>query len=246
MALQEDFEKTGNWLFRHRSRLPLVVVVILLFSMRKYHYPGHSETMDHIWEVICVLVGFLGLGIRILTVGHTPSGTSGRNANKQIAEYLNTTGMYSIARNPLYLGNFFMGLSVALFPFRWWLIIIYSLAFWLYYERIIYAEEAFLRNKFGNAFLEWANKTPVFIPNLSLYRRADLPFSLRNILKREYNGFFIVISALFSLEIIGDFIVKGKPDFELGWILLLSIGFTVWLILRSFKKYTRLLDVEGR
>jgi len=72
-----------------------------------------------------------------------------------------------------------MGLSVALFPSRWWLIIFYSLAFWLYNERMIYAEVTFLRTKFGNVFLVWANKTPVFISNLSLYRRANLPFLLK-------------------------------------------------------------------
>jgi len=58
MALQEDFEKKGNWLFRHRSRLPLVVVILLL-SMRKCNFPGQSETMDHVQEVIYVLVIFL-------------------------------------------------------------------------------------------------------------------------------------------------------------------------------------------
>lgn len=139
-----------------------------------------------------------------------------------------------------------MGLGIALFAYLWWLTLIYILAFWLYYERIIFAEEAYLRNKFGIDYLEWANKTPVFIPKISQYRKANLPFSLRNVLKREYNGFFAVIVTFFILETFGEIFAKGRLEFDLGWILLSGIGFIVWLTLRTLKKYTRILNVEGR
>lgn len=45
-----------------------------------------------------------------------------------------------------------------------WLFILFIFVFWMYYERIIYAEEVFLRQKFGNTYLKWAEKTPVFMP----------------------------------------------------------------------------------
>jgi len=246
MALREEFERTGNWLFRWRSYLPLVVIGIVLLALREYEYPGHSESLDHLWEVLCLIVSFFGLGIRIFTIGYSPKGTSGRNTKKQVAETLNTTGTYSVVRNPLYLGNFFMGLGIVLFAHFWWLTLIYILVFWLYYERIIFAEEAYLRNKFGNEYLEWANKTPVIIPKFSQYRRADLPFSLRNVLRREYSGFFAVIVTLFILETFGELSAEGKLEFDLGWILLLGIGFIAWLTLRTLKKYTTILNVEGR
>ena len=101
------------------------------------------------------------LAIRAYTIGHTPKGTSGRNTKKQVANALNTTGAYSLVRNPLYLGIFFMGLGVALFAHLWWLTLIYVLAFWLYYERVIFAEEAYLRDKFGAEYLSWADRTPI-------------------------------------------------------------------------------------
>jgi protein-S-isoprenylcysteine O-methyltransferase Ste14 len=246
MPLREDFESTGQWLFRWRSYLPVIMIGIFMLALREYEYPGQSESLDHLWEAICLLISFTGLAIRIFTIGHTPKGTSGRNSKEQIADTLNITGAYSIVRNPLYLGNFFMGLGIALFAHLWWLTLIYILVFWLYYERIIFAEEAYLRKKFHNAYLEWATKTPAFIPIFSQYKKADLPFSVINVLRREYNGFFAVIIVMFLLEVLGDFLAEGVFDFDLGWIWLIGISFTVWMVLRCLKKYTGFLDVEGR
>jgi protein-S-isoprenylcysteine O-methyltransferase Ste14 len=72
-----------------------------------------------------------------------------------VAEVLNTTWMYSLVRNPLYLGNFIIWLGLALFINVWWCTIIVILSFILFYERIIFAEEKFLREKFGKTF-KWA------------------------------------------------------------------------------------------
>ena len=246
MALKEEFESTGGWLFRWRSYLPLGMIGIFLLALRGYEYPGHSEYLDELWEVSCLIVSFLGLGIRAFTVGHAPRGTSGRNTREQVADTLNTSGAYSVVRNPLYLGNFFMGLGIALFAHLWWLALIYMLVFWIYYERIIFAEEAYLRNKFGDEYLSWAGATPAFFPKFSNYRKPDLPFSVRNVLKREYNGFFAVILVMFVLEAVGDLIYAGKFENDLMWDVLLGIGFLVWTTLRMLKKHTVLLNVDGR
>jgi len=246
MALREQFESTGNWLFRWRSYLPLVFVGLFLLVLREYEHPGNSEMSDHLWEAFCLIITFFGFGIRAFTIGHAPKGTSGRNTEKQVANTLNTTGMYSVVRNPLYLGNLFMGLGIALFVHLWWFTLIYVLVFWLYYERIIFAEEAYLRNKFGFEYMEWANSTPVFIPKLSKYRKANLPFSLKNVLKREHNSFLTAIAVMFILETFGELFAEGEFDFDLGWILFLGIGFIAWLSLRTLRKHTTFLDVEGR
>lgn len=106
MTLQEEFELSGSWLFQWRSYLPLGLIGVVLMAMRGYRYPGDSETLDHLWEALCLLISLFGLGIRIVTVGHTPEATSGRNTKRQVVGTLNTTGMYSLVRHPLYLGNF--------------------------------------------------------------------------------------------------------------------------------------------
>lgn len=246
MALQEEFERSGSWLFQWRSYLPLSLIGVVLLAMREFHYPGGSKTLDHLWESVCLLISFFGLGIRVFTVGHTSQATSGRNTKRQVADTLNTTGIYSVVRHPLYLGNFFMFLGVVLFAHLWWLTFIYILAFWLYYERIMFAEEAFLRKKFGDEYMTWANNTPAFIPRFRNYRKPDLPFSLKKVLRKEYNGFFSVIIVMFILEHLGEIALNGKLELDLHWTILLSLGFIVWATLRILKKKTTLLKEHDR
>lgn len=246
MPLREEFENSGAHLFRWRSYLPLVAIGIFLLAFRHYTYPGNSEKLDVIWDAVCIAVSYFGLAIRILTIGYTPKGTSGRNTREQRANVLNTSGIYSTVRNPLYLGNFFMGLGIALFAHFWWLTLIYILVFWLYYERIMFAEEAFLRTKFGEEYMTWATVTPAFLPRFRNYMKPSASFSLKNVLRREYNGGFAVILVLFLFEQIGNWRVERRLIFDTYWIVLVSAGFVIWFVLRALKRHTALLNVDGR
>jgi len=246
MALKEEFVKTGNWLFRWRSYLPLLLIGILLMALRDSEYPGHSEAFENYWEIFCLAISFLGLGIRIFTIGHAPKRTSGRNTREQVADTLNTAGIYSLVRHPLYLGNFLILLGISLFAGLSWLTLICILTFWLYYERIMFAEEEFLRNRFGKDYEEWANKTPAFIPKLSGWKTPTLPFLIKNVLRREYNGFFVIIVMFTMLEVAGDIFEEGKLELDLTWGLIFSVGFIVWIVLRTLKKKTNILSVVGR
>ena len=45
MALREDFERSGIWLFRWRSYLPIFLIGILLIGFRHFSYPfGRHES----------------------------------------------------------------------------------------------------------------------------------------------------------------------------------------------------------
>ncbi len=199
MALTEEFEKTGNWLFRWRSYLPVVFIGILFLAADKYEYFRNSEYLNNFWQIFCLGVGFFGLFIRMFTICQTPEATSGRNTKEQVANTLNTTGIYSAVRNPLYLGNFFMGIGAVLVFHQWVIALIYVLFFWLYYERIIFAEESYLKKKFGKSYMDWSNKTPAFIPRFRQYKKAEVSFSLKRILRQEYNSMFALIIVMFAL-----------------------------------------------
>ncbi|MBU1712559.1 MAG: isoprenylcysteine carboxylmethyltransferase family protein [Proteobacteria bacterium] len=246
MSLKEEFEKTGNWLFRWRSYLPLLLIGMLLVNLRNFEFIGQQESTDDLWEIFCLAVSFLGLGVRILTIGHTPRKTSGRNTSKQVADKLNTTGIYSLVRHPLYLGNFIIWLGISLFAHLWWLTLICTLVFWIYYERIMFAEEEFLKKKFGKEYEDWAGNTPAFIPKMKGWKKPDLPFSMKKVLKGEYNGFFGIIAVFTILEVVGDYFAEGKLELDLMWSLIFGTGFVVFVMLRTLKKRTNILSEKER
>jgi hypothetical protein len=186
------------------------------------------------------------LFFRILVVGHTPQNTSGRNTREQIAEVLNTTGWYSVVRHPLYLGNYLMGLGIALFPFVWWMPVIYTLSFALYYERIMVAEEDFIRDKFGEDFEKWSEVTPGFFPAFSKWDSPSLEFSFKNILRREYSSLFALVLCFSILDLIGNYLVEQRFYLVPVWNNLFWITLAVYLILRTLKRHTTMLDVKGR
>nr|MBI1229028.1 DUF1295 domain-containing protein [Cytophagales bacterium] len=251
MALQEELEKQGNWLFKYRSFLPLIVLSIgsLLFLRTKF-YPETFFLEETVYEeyylLFALLVSLLGLSIRIYTVARTPRNTSGRNTNQgQVADSLNTTGIYSIVRHPLYVGNFLMWLGPALLTGHFWFIIAFILFYWVYYERIMYAEEQFLRKKFGDKYLAWAKNVPAFIPCFENFVKSELPFSWKKVLRKEKNGLFALFLIFAVFDVAGDFI-QNKTDYN-DFLIAMCIltGFT-YVALKFFKNKTMLLNEIDR
>jgi hypothetical protein len=182
------------------------------------------------------------LFIRVMTVGYVPRGTSGRNTKKQVAEVLNTTGMYSMVRHPLYVGNFIMWLGISLFFHLWWFTLLIGLIFWVYYEKIMYAEEEFLKKKFGDQFLIWAEKTPAFIPDFSLWQAPQRQFSVKSALKREYASFFAMIIIFTCLRILCSLRIDKTLRLEPMWAGIFFVSLIFYLIVRFLKKKTHVLD----
>lgn len=192
------------------------------------------------------ILSVLGALLRAYTIGTTPRGTSGRNTREQVAESLNTSGIYSVVRHPLYLGNYLMWIGIVFFTQNFNFVIIVSLLYWIYYERIMFAEERFLERKFGNAYLEWSKKAPAFFPRVSQFRKSETSFSLRSVLRREYSGILATVFGFLYVEfLIGWFrwntIAIGK---NLIWFFIVILLITI--ILRTVKHNTKLLNEEGR
>ena len=245
MALIHELEKTGNWLFKRRSWLPVFLVFSGFIIM--YLVKDHNISYRPGEEMVFIGISLLGQVIRILTVGFAPGNTSGRNtANGQIADEINVTGIYSVVRHPLYAGNFFMWLGPALFMRSAWFVIVFTLVYWIYYERIMFAEEQFLRRKFGEAYDKWSDNVRAVFPSFRKYLPPALTFSLRTVLRREYNSFINIFVIFTALDLFRNFIITGRLQIAplYGWAGVTAL--LIWIVLRTIHKTTSWFTVEGR
>ena len=119
----------------------------------------------------------------------------------------------------------------------------------------MFAEEQFLRGKFGQAYLDWAAGVPAFWPALGRWKSPEVGFSLRNVLKREYNGFFAMFLSFAWVDGLhgfrashmdGAFFSSPACIFQDFWAYALALAFAIFIVLRTLKKATKVLDVEGR
>lgn len=250
MALQEDFELQGRWLFRNRGWLPVLLLAagLAVFTVEDFVSGTCFSVMPSLWhwyEWLCLAVSMAGLAARAYIVGHTPAGTSGRNTKRQVADSLNTTGAYSVVRHPLYFANFLIYLGIAMLTGSYAFVLVFVLAFWLYYERIMYAEECFLRQKFGAAYTDWAAATPAFIPCLSGFRRCALGFSWKKVVKKEKNGLFAIMLVFSVFDYVNATFGRGQTV-NAPLLSLAAVSGFAYIILKVIKRHTSWLDEAGR
>lgn len=245
MILQEEFLKQGNWLFRYRGTLPLIIILVgfIVYSIEIYsekHFFIFTTNCFDLYLFCCILISLIGYCIRIYTAGYTPKKTSGRNVKRQVADTLNTTGLYSIVRHPLYLGNFFMWLGPILFVGNFWFAVSVCFIYWFYYERIMFAEEGFLINKFGKQYLDWANKTPAIVPNFKFFVSPNISFSLKKVFMKEKNGILAVFMIFSLYDLIGNLLLK-KNNFNYIVIFIFLILILMYIISKILKYKTLFL-----
>ena len=246
MALVNSFEKSGNYLFKNRSHIPIILYLFVIPVIYFTAYPVLNELQYQLLTGFAVFLSMLGFIVRAISIGTTPKGTSGRNTKEQVAESLNSTGIYSTVRHPLYLGNFLMWIGIVVFTFNIYFVVIVSLAFWLYYERIMFAEERFLERKFGEVYMKWSETVPAFIPCFKNYIKNVVSFSMVSVLRREYSGFLATVLSFTFVDHLRFYFTTGNFDLYRTSSYILAGAIVVTLILRTIKHSTKLFNEEGR
>ena len=246
--IADSIARQGSWFFRWRSYVLLgfAPMVLLVVTQPEPIETSFGQLVDTLFETACIGLAFLGLAIRAHVVGHVPAGTSGRNTAKQVADTLNTTGLYSLSRNPLYLGNAVIYMAIACFLQNVWFAVLMLLFLIIYLERIIATEEKFLAEKFGDSYRTWAAEVPAFVPRRTGWRAPELRFSIRNVLRREYSGLFAIIAVFFVLDQSREYLAESRTVLDPDWLAAFAVGAFVYVALRWAKKHTRLLNVVGR
>jgi protein-S-isoprenylcysteine O-methyltransferase Ste14 len=180
--------------FRAFSVIPVILLIYFIFN------PMDSGSFNPVLNIIGFLLALTGAATRIVSVGYARPYTSGRE-NYLKAESLNTSGFYSIVRNPLYVGNFLVYNGVLVAYSSPAALAFFNVFFVVNYYFIILSEENYLENQFGEKYREYRRLVPKVIPKFKLYRKNDHPFSLARAVYKEKNTtcywiFFYTVSLL--------------------------------------------------
>jgi protein-S-isoprenylcysteine O-methyltransferase Ste14 len=100
------------------------------------------------------VVAGLGALLRIWAAGHIDKGKA-----------LATAGPYAITRNPLYLGSLFMAIGILLAGRLYWLLLPFGILYIALYYPVMKREEQELLQGFGEDFVNYARRVPMFCPN---------------------------------------------------------------------------------
>ena len=241
MTLRQRAEEWGNWVFRWRSYIPIAFSVISVVALKHTIRCRHPIALEHSWLALCLLVAMVGQAMRWATVGHVPKGTSGRNTKAQKATRLNTRGMYSIVRNPLYIGNHLTLAGIMMVFESWQILLAASAAFAATYLLVIFAEEEYLTRRFARQFLLYASRVPCLLPHPWKWVRPDLPWSWRMVLRREHDSAYGVILSFAAAAHYAQYSSAGNPIPTNGWVVLLAVSTALWLSIKYVKRGTALL-----
>lgn len=99
------------------------------------------------------VISVAGALLRLWAAGHIVKG-----------RVLTRTGPYAYSRNPLYLGSFFMALGIIIGGQGYWLLPVFALFFLTFYFPVMKAEEQELLHGYGDEFIEYSKKVPLFVP----------------------------------------------------------------------------------
>jgi protein-S-isoprenylcysteine O-methyltransferase Ste14 len=195
---QHELARSGKGLFVIRGAYIYATILgaIAIMWVNRDFGPFETDHADRMWFAAGFAVATLGAAIRIFTSGWAALGTSGRVKAAAEAAELNTTGPYSLVRNPLYVGRIVNYTGMAMLSGSWAFAAIVLLVSILIYERVSIYEEEFLRGKFGDAHAAWAKDVPALLPRLRGWVAPKYKFWWKRMIWRERQKVFLLATSL--------------------------------------------------
>lgn len=123
-------------------------------------------------------------------------------------EVLAVNGPYMFVRNPMYIARFLLVAGLILMTGRPWLLVILAPLYYLYMVNRVKREEPVLVAAFGDAYRDYCEHVPRFLPALRPYTRGHFAFfSLENF--RRQHGLANLL--VFSVFYIVCYLVAYRP-----------------------------------
>lgn len=200
--------KIGNFFFKYRNHLFIFLYALLLIPSPQLFTPEKFGS-EH-WQLafyIGLVITTAGIIIRGLTIGLTFIERGGKDL-KIHAEALITRGLFVHCRNPLYVGNNLMLLGLGILSNSLLYVVIVVPVFLFIYQAIVLAEENFLKQKFGQEYLDYCTNVNRWIPSLKGIGTtlSNMKFNWTRWLFTEYN------TQIFWLTGVGLTIIFKFPE----------------------------------
>ncbi|OFZ32344.1 MAG: hypothetical protein A3D92_22995 [Bacteroidetes bacterium RIFCSPHIGHO2_02_FULL_44_7] len=139
-----------------------------LYKFRKIRmYAAWLSLIIVIWATKSTDFGFL-LGIPVMVAGEALRIWSHGYIVK--SRRLATHGPYGYVRNPLYIGNFLIGLGFCVILWNPIVVCVYTIGFFLAYTITVKDEELRLFEYFGEEYRRYSSEVRRFVPKLKRYQ----------------------------------------------------------------------------
>src|SRR6478672_12240325 len=143
--------RLGGWLFRHRTSIPLPIVLALLVIPA----PDSPTILSTLLSRLGVLFVAAGEAVRLWAVHHI--GAISRTRSDRLGPLIDS-GPFARVRNPLYLGNILLWVGFAVSARLPWLVPIILVLLLLEYHAIIRWEERLLETRIGASYRHYMQR----------------------------------------------------------------------------------------
>jgi protein-S-isoprenylcysteine O-methyltransferase Ste14 len=223
--------KLGNFLFKHRSFTPVPLIILVFIIFR----PIDLGKNNAIINLVGLLISLLGEIVRVIAVGYAHKGTSGRESYLR-ADSLNISGIYSIVRNPLYIGNFFIFTGLVIVFFNIFAVFTFIIFLILQYYFVILAEENFLKEKYGSEYETYCQQVKRIIPTFKSYKKNQNPFNLKKVIFKESDSVFNMLVMYLFVLLYKERIFSGRISSPLNYIIPGGILIFAYVMIKIIKK----------
>ena len=145
--------RAGRWLFRHRTWLPLPIVIALLII------PGSAPSPA--FMAVGVAIVLAGEAVRLWAVQHI--GVISRTRSDRLGPLVRT-GPFGLVRNPLYIGNLLLWIGFAISAGMWWFVPVIVLVLGAEYHAIVRWEEGLLDERLGDSYRRYKEDVGRWLP----------------------------------------------------------------------------------
>lgn len=220
------FVNFGNWIFRYRN------IIFPIFYLTLF-IPSPGLCSDKCSIIAGSLIIASGILVRSVTIGLEYI-VRGGYKGKIYAENLVTGGIYSLCRNPMYLGNILLIAGFGIFANSMLFVLLFLPAFLVTYLAIIKAEESFLVNKFGEEYSRYRNSVNSLFPDFRKMNNAfkGFRFNWNRILIKEYNSLYVYFCGIGLILLYKEMI--SFSVFLSAWIVLTFLYLTIKFVKKRY------------